>query len=80
MSCIDVDLYSVSRRLFFGSCSLRFFVLLPIFLHRLRIDGHSRFDDVLGRMRRERPAVWDYITDYGALWPDTAEAAMAAAA
>ena len=27
-------------------------------------------DQVLGRMRAERPGVWDYVTDGGSIWPD----------
>ena len=43
----------------------------------LRQPCWGRIDDVLGRMRRERPAVWDYITAGGALWPDMEEVAAA---
>lgn len=46
----------------------------------LRQPSWNRLDDILTRMRRERPAVWDYVTDYGALWPETVEAATAVAA
>ena len=34
-------------------------------------------DQVLGRMRVERPAVWNYVTDGGALWPYQLEAVAA---
>ncbi len=46
----------------------------------LRQPLWGRIDDVLGRMKRDCPIVWNYITDFGALWPyasDTAEAAVA---
>ncbi|MFC0385101.1 GNAT family N-acyltransferase [Muricoccus vinaceus] len=35
-------------------------------------------DQVLGRMFAERPAVWNYVTDGGALWPAPMQAAAAA--
>lgn len=35
-------------------------------------------DQVLGRMRDERPGVWDYVTDGGSLWPDRRLQAVAA--
>jgi N-acyl-L-homoserine lactone synthetase len=46
----------------------------------LRQPLWGRIDDVLGRMQRDCPAVWNYITDFGALWPcatDQTEAAVA---
>ena len=45
----------------------------------LRQPSWGSIDVVLGRMRRERPAVWDYITDGGALWQghEETEAAFA---
>ncbi len=47
--------------------------------HGLRQPTWARIDDVLGRMWRECPAVWNYITDGGALWPRSAEPAAAVA-
>ncbi len=47
----------------------------------LRQPAWGRIDDGLGRMWRECPAVWNYITDGGALWPratdEVAEVAVA---
>jgi N-acyl-L-homoserine lactone synthetase len=48
--------------------------------HGLRQPSWGRIDEVLGRMWRESPAVWNYITDGGALWPCTAEPPAAAVA
>ena len=36
--------------------------------HGLRQPTWGRIDDVLARMRVERPAVWDYVTEGGLLW------------
>jgi N-acyl-L-homoserine lactone synthetase len=48
--------------------------------HGLRQPSWGRIDDVLGRMWSECPAVWNYITDGGALWPCTSEPTAAAVA
>lgn len=47
--------------------------------HGLRQPSWGSIDLVLGRMRRERPAVWDYITAGGALWPESVVADVEAA-
>jgi N-acyl-L-homoserine lactone synthetase len=50
----------------------------PAIEHRgLRQPTWGRIDDVLGRMRRDCPTVWNYITDFGALWPRSSEPAVA---
>ena len=41
--------------------------------HGLRQPSWGRIDDVLARMREERPAVWEYLTDSGSLWPAAKE-------
>lgn len=57
---------------------IHFQPLGPAIEHRgLRQPSWGRIDGVLARMRRERPAVWDYITESGSLWRDT-QAALAA--
>ena len=38
--------------------------------HGLRQPTWGRIDGVLGRIKRERPGVWDYITDGGSLWQE----------
>ncbi len=46
--------------------------------HGLRQPTWGRISGVLGRIRHERPGVWDYITEGGSLWQDEdAEAAFA---
>jgi N-acyl-L-homoserine lactone synthetase len=60
--------------------AIHFQSLGPAIEHRgLRQPSWGSIDVVLGRMRRERPAVWDYITDGGALWQvhEEAEAVFA---
>jgi N-acyl-L-homoserine lactone synthetase len=60
---------------------VHFHPLGPAIEHRgLRQPSWGRIDEVLGRMWRECPAVWDYITDGGALWPYSAEPTAAAVA
>jgi N-acyl-L-homoserine lactone synthetase len=57
---------------------IHFQPLGPAIEHRgLRQPSWGCIDHVLGRMRAERPAAWEYITDAGALWPERAEAAAA---
>jgi len=46
----------------------------------LRQPTWGRIDEVLGRMWRECPAVWEYITDCGALWPRAPEPVAVAVA
>jgi N-acyl-L-homoserine lactone synthetase len=46
--------------------------------HGLRQPSFGRIDTVLARIRRERPAAWDYFTDGGSLWQETEEEACAA--
>jgi N-acyl-L-homoserine lactone synthetase len=59
---------------------VHFHPLGPAIEHRgLRQPSWARIDDVLGRMWRECPVVWHYITDGGALWPRMTEPAAAAA-
>lgn len=48
--------------------------------HGLRQPTWGRIDDVLGRMRRDCPMVWNYITDGGSLWPCASEPMSAAVA
>lgn len=48
--------------------------------HGLRQPSWGLIDDVLGRMQRDCPTVWNYITDFGALWPGPTEEASAAVA
>lgn len=45
--------------------------------HGLRQPSMSCIDEMLRQVRRDKPAVWDFITDAGTLWPNqsTAEAA-----
>ena len=43
----------------------------------LRQPCWGSVDQVLGRMRVERPAVWNYVTEGGSLWPDRMEAVAA---
>lgn len=38
--------------------------------HGLRQPSWGSIGGVLGRIRRERPGVWDYITDGGSLWQE----------
>ena len=46
--------------------------------HGLRQPTWGRISGVLGRIKRERPGVWDYITEGGSLWQEEdAEAAFA---
>jgi N-acyl-L-homoserine lactone synthetase len=60
---------------------VHFHLLGPAIEHRgLRQPSWGRIDDILGRMWRECPAVWNYITDGGALWPRTSESMSAAVA
>jgi N-acyl-L-homoserine lactone synthetase len=60
---------------------VHFHPLGPAIEHRgLRQPSWGRIDEVLGRMWRECPAVWHYITDGGALWPCAAEPAAVAVA
>jgi len=47
--------------------------------HGLRQPAWCRIGSVLARGKRERPAVWDYVTGGGALWQEQAEASAAAA-
>lgn len=47
--------------------------------HGLRQPAWCRIHSVLARGKRERPAVWDYCTEGGALWQDHAESLAAAA-
>ena len=60
--------------------AVHFQPLGPAIEHRgLRQPAYGSVDVMLGRMRRERPAVWDYVTDGGTLWQghEEAEAAFA---
>ncbi len=58
---------------------IHFQPLGPAIEHRgLRQPCWGRIDDVLARIKRERPAVWDYVTEGGALWqPRAAEMEVA---
>lgn len=39
--------------------------------HGFRQPSYIGLGDMLNRVRREKPAIWDFITDHGALWqPD----------
>ena len=37
--------------------------------HGLRQPSWGYIEDVLARVRQERPAVWEYVTEGGSLWP-----------
>ncbi len=45
--------------------------------HGLRQPCWAPVGQVLGRMRRERPDVWGYVTDGGSLWQDEPQAVAA---
>jgi len=45
--------------------------------HGLRQPSWGCIDDVLARLRHERPAVWDYVTEGGSLWQQQADAMAA---
>jgi len=45
--------------------------------HGLRQPCWAPVGQVLGRMRAERPDVWDYVTDGGSLWHDEPQAKAA---
>ena len=45
--------------------------------HGLRQPSWGRIDDVLARMREERPGVWEYLTGNGSLWRAAKEPAVA---
>jgi N-acyl-L-homoserine lactone synthetase len=45
--------------------------------HGLRQPSIGVIGDVLGRMEREQPPIWDFITDGGTLWGDPALRAAA---
>lgn len=51
--------------------AIHFQALGPAVEHRgLRQPSWGAISTVLGRMRRERPAVWDYVTEGGSLWSE----------
>ena len=57
---------------------IHFLPLGPAIEHRgLRQPSWGRIDGVLARIKYERPAVWDYITESGSLWQDTQAALVA---
>jgi N-acyl amino acid synthase of PEP-CTERM/exosortase system len=59
---------------------VHFHPLGPAIEHRgLRQPSWGRIDDVLGRMWRECPTVWNYITDGGLLWPRSCTSTVAVA-
>lgn len=59
--------------------SIHFQPLGPAIEYRgLRQPSWASLDDLLSRMRHERPAVWDYITEGGSLWRDEGAVAEAA--
>lgn len=50
---------------------IHFQPLGPAIEHRgLRQPSWGSISGVLARIRRERPAVWDYVTEEGSLWQD----------
>ncbi len=59
--------------------AIHFHPLGPAIEYRgLRQPSWGSISGVLGRIRRERPGLWDYITDGGSLWQEEdAEAAFA---
>lgn len=46
--------------------------------HGLRQPAFCDVGDMLGRMQHERTMIWDFITDGGRLWPNTAPLQLAA--
>ena len=42
--------------------------------HGMRQPSFTSLDAFLGRVEREHPAIWDFVTDSGKLWVDPAHA------
>ena len=58
--------------------AIHFHPLGPAIEHRgLRQPSFGRISTVLARIKRERPAAWDYFTDGGLLWQEEEEACVA---
>ena len=58
--------------------AIHFQPLGPAVEHRgLRQPSWGAIGTVLGRMRRERPVVWDYVTEGGSLWSEEQVASVA---
>jgi N-acyl-L-homoserine lactone synthetase len=45
--------------------------------HGLRQPSFTPLSDMLARVRAERPAIWDFLTDAGRLWPEQPAAVAA---
>ncbi len=45
----------------------------PVLYHGLRQPVYSNVGTLLDRVRRERPDIWEVVTDRGRLWPDRFE-------
>lgn len=41
----------------------------PIDYHGIRQPCYAELDSMLARVKKQRPDVWELITDYGCLWP-----------